>query len=234
MSLTLWQARYETWFENNWIHDDGAHDIAHLRRVWMSAQRIMTGTQADPLVVLTACYFHDVVNLPKNHPERHKASTYAASETLRILQQDFIDFPEELIEQVMHAVQAHSFSAAITPKTLEAKIVQDADRLESLGAIGLARVFYTAGTMNRPLFNSADPLGKDRELNDVKWTLDHFQTKLLRLPETMQTEAGRMLAEHNADFLVGYMAKLCAELQGNLVGLDESVLRDFSPLHAEY
>ncbi|MBW1212717.1 phosphohydrolase [Pantoea allii] len=234
MSLTLWQARYETWFENNWIHDDGAHDIAHLRRVWMSAQRIMTGTQADPLVVLTACYFHDVVNLPKNHPERHKASTYAASETQRILQQDFIDFPEELIEQVMHAVQAHSFSAAITPKTLEAKIVQDADRLESLGAIGLARVFYTAGTMNRPLFNSADPLGKDRELNDVKWTLDHFQTKLLRLPETMQTEAGRMLAEHNADFLVGYMAKLCAELQGNLVGLDESVLRDFSPLHAEY
>lgn len=65
MSLTLWQARYETRFENNWIHDDGAHDIAHLRRVWMSAQRIMAGTQADPLVVLTACYFHDVVNLPK-------------------------------------------------------------------------------------------------------------------------------------------------------------------------
>ncbi len=88
--------------------------------------------------------------------------------------------------------------------------------------------------MNRPLFNSEDPLGKARELNDVEWTLDHFQTKLLRLPETMQTEAGRRLAEHNADFLVRYMAKLCAELQGNLVSLDEAVLRDFSPLHAEY
>lgn len=234
MSLTLWQARYETWFANNWIHDDGAHDIAHLRRVWMSAQRIMTGTNADPLVVLTACYFHDVVNLPKNHPERHMASTYAASEAQRILQQDFIDFPDVLIERVMHAVQAHSFSAGIAAKTLEAKIVQDADRLESLGAIGLARVFYTAGAMNRPLFNSEDPLGKERELNDVKWTLDHFQTKLLRLPETMQTSAGRMLAEHNADFLVRYMAKLCAELQGNLVSLDESVLRDFSPIHAGY
>ncbi len=234
MSLTLWQSRYESWFQANWIHDDGAHDIAHLRRVWMSAQRIMNGTSADPLVVLTACYFHDVVNLPKNHPERHLASTYAATETQRILQQDFLDFPAEKIDAVMHAVKTHSFSAGIPPQTLEAKIVQDADRLESLGAIGLARVFYTAGALNRPLFDSQDPLGKDRELNDVKWTLDHFQKKLLRLPDTMHTETGRMLAEHNADFLVRYMAKLYAELQGNLVGMDEGVLRDFTPLQTEY
>jgi uncharacterized protein len=232
MSLTLWQSRFESWFQLNWVHDDKAHDIAHLRRVWMSAQRIMADSEANPLVVLTACYFHDVVNLAKNHPERHLASTYAASETQRILQQDFIDFPAELIDAVAHAVKAHSFSAAIMPETLEAKIVQDADRLESLGAIGLARVFYTAGALNRPLFDSEDPLGKDRELNDVHWTLDHFQKKLLRLPETMHTATGRAMAEHNADFLVRYMAKLCAELQGNLVSMDESVLRDFTPLRA--
>ena len=77
-----------------------------------------------------------------------------------------------------------------------------------------------------------DPLGKERELNDVHWTLDHFQKKLLRLPETMHTATGRAMAEHNADFLVRYMAKLCAELQGNLVSMDESVLRDFTPLRA--
>lgn len=232
MSLTLWQSRFESWFQLNWVHDDKAHDIAHLRRVWMSAQRIMADSEANPLVVLTACYFHDVVNLAKNHPERHLASTYAASETQRILQQEFIDFPAELIDAVAHAVKAHSFSAAIMPETIEAKIVQDADRLESLGAIGLARVFYTAGALNRPLFDSEDPLGKDRELNDVHWTLDHFQKKLLRLPETMHTATGRAMAEHNADFLVRYMAKLCAELQGNLVSMDESVLRDFTPLRA--
>ncbi|MEG3112262.1 MULTISPECIES: phosphohydrolase [Pantoea] len=232
MSLTLWQSRFESWFQLNWVHDDKAHDIAHLRRVWMSAQRIMADSEANPLVVLTACYFHDVVNLAKNHPERHLASTYAASETQRILQQEFIDFPAELIDAVAHAVKAHSFSAAIMPETLEAKIVQDADRLESLGAIGLARVFYTAGALNRPLFDSEDPLGKERELNDVHWTLDHFQKKLLRLPETMHTATGRAMAEHNADFLVRYMAKLCAELQGNLVSMDESVLRDFTPLRA--
>jgi len=64
------------------------------------------------------------------------------------------------------------------------------------------------------------------------WTLDHFQKKLLRLPDTMQTEAGKALAQYNADFLVHYMAKLCAELQGNLTSFDESVLRDFSLLRA--
>ncbi|MDZ7278048.1 phosphohydrolase [Pantoea eucrina] len=234
MSLIRWQQRYENWLQLNWQHDDKAHDIAHLRRVWMTAQRIMQGSQADPHVVLTACYFHDVVNLPKNNPERHLASTYAAEETRRILQQDFPDFPADLVDAVAHAVQAHSFSARIAPRTLEAKIVQDADRLESLGAIGLARVFYTAGALGRPLFDSEDPLGKTRELDEVKWTLDHFQTKLLRLPETMQTEKGRALAEHNADFLVHYMAKLCAELQGDLTSLESSVLSDFSRLQPEY
>ena len=234
MSITHWQQRYEHWLRLNWQHDDKAHDVGHLRRVWMSAARIMQETPADAMVVLTASYFHDVVNLPKNHPQRHLASTFAAEETRRILQQDFPDFPAELIDSVAHAVQAHSFSAAITPLTAEAKIVQDADRLESLGAIGLARVFYTAGALGRPLFDSDDPLGRDRELDDVKWTLDHFQKKLLRLPETMQTAAGRRLAEYNADFLVHYLAKLCAELQGNLAEVDESVLRDFCCTLQEY
>ncbi|WP_017346449.1 phosphohydrolase [Pantoea sp. A4] len=229
MSLTLWQSRFERWMEQNWVHDDQAHDIGHLRRVWGSAQKIMANSNADALTVLAACYFHDVVNLPKNHPERRLASTYAAEKTRQVLTESFPDFPVDRIEGVAHAVQAHSFSAAITPVTLEAKIVQDADRLESLGAIGLARVFYTAGVMGRPLFNSEDPLGKSRELNDVLWTLDHFQTKLLRLPATMQTAAGRELAQHNAQFLVGYMAKICAELQGDMTGIDESVLRDFAP-----
>ncbi|MDR7342889.1 uncharacterized protein J2X14_001293 [Pantoea alhagi] len=234
MSLTLWQSRFENWLHASWPQDDKAHDIAHLRRVWQSAQRIMKGTEADPLVVITACYFHDIVNLPKNHPQRHLASSKAAVETRRILNQDFPDFPVELHDAVAHAVQAHSFSAAIKPETLEARIVQDADRLESLGAIGLARVFYTSGALGRALFDSEDPLGRDRQLDDTSWTLDHFQKKLLRLPDTMQTAEGKRLAQHNVAFLVTYMAKLCAELQGDLVSLDESVLRDFTPALSEY
>ena len=155
-------------------------------------------------------------------------------ETRRILSEDFIDFPVELHNAVAHAIQAHSFSAGIKPETLEARIVQDADRLESLGAIWLARVFYTSGALGRALFDSDDPLGRDRQLDDASWTLDHFQKKLLRLPDTMQTAEGKRLAQHNVAFLVTYMAKLCAELQGDLVSLDESVLRDFTPVMDEY
>ncbi|WP_435953047.1 phosphohydrolase [Dryocola sp. BD626] len=230
MPIAQWQARFEHYLHRNWLQDDKAHDVAHFHRVWKTAQRIMEGTEADRLVVLTACYFHDIVNLPKNHPERHLASTQAAAETLRILDQQFPDFPHELFDAVAHAVRAHSFSAGIAPQTLEAKIVQDADRLESLGAIGLARVFYTSGALGRPLFDSEDPLASRRELDDATYALDHFQKKLLKLPETMQTEAGRELARLNADFLVHYMAKLCAELKGDYHDLDDSVLARFSPL----
>lgn len=210
--LSDWQSAFDQWFRLNWDHEDKAHDLAHLQRVWASARKIMQDSDADPLVVLTACYFHDVVNLPKNHPERHLASGYAARETLRILAADFPDFPQALYAAVSHAVEAHSFSAGIPARTPEAKIVQDADRLESLGAIGLARVFYTSGALGRPLFDSQDPFARERPLDDTRWALDHFQTKLLGLPATMHTDAGRALAEYHASFLVDYMARLSDEL----------------------
>lgn len=228
MPIAHWQERFEEYLHHNWLQDDKAHDVAHFRRVWKTAQQIMETTEADWLVVLTACYFHDIVNLPKNHPERHLASTQAAQETLRILDAHFPYFPRTLYDAVAHAVRAHSFSAQIAPQTLEAKIVQDADRLESLGAIGLARVFYISGSLGRPLFDSEDPLACGRELDDSTYALDHFQKKLLKLPESMQTEAGRKLAWLNADFLVNYMAKLCAELKGDYCGIDRGVVEQFA------
>lgn len=229
-----WQTRFESWLHETWPQDDKAHDVAHLRRVWLTAQRIMKGMNVDELVVLTGCYFHDIVNLPKNHPERHLASAKAAVETRRILQEVFPDFPAEKRDAVAHVVHAHSFSASVQAETLEAKIVQDADRLESLGAIGLARVFYVSGALGRSLFDSADPLGRERPLDDTMWALDHFQKKLLKLPETMQTAEGRRLAEHNADFLITYMAKLCAELKGEFCELDPDVLREFVAARQKY
>lgn len=228
MTLIQWQSRFEHWLNESWQHDDKAHDVAHLKRVWQTAQRIMQSTPADALVVMAGCYFHDIVNLAKNHPQRHLASAQAAVETRRILQQVFPDFPSDKIDAVAHAVHAHSFSAAVVAETIEAKIVQDADRLESLGAIGLARVFYVSGALGRALFDSSDPLGRERPLDDAQWALDHFQKKLLTLPDTMQTVEGKRLAQYNADFLVTYMAKLCAELKGDFDALDESVLAEFA------
>ena len=227
MELTQWQSRFERWLDENHATHDAAHDISHFRRVWMTAQKIMANQAVDSLVVLTACYFHDIVSLPKNHPQRSQSSRLAASKTLDILRRDFPDFSSERYAAVEHAIEAHSFSAGIAPHSLEAKIVQDADRLEALGAIGLARVFAVSGALGVPLFDADDPFADARPLDDRAFALDHFQTKLLRLPDTMQTEMGRELARHNADFLIQFMAKLSAELHGDCLGLDSEVLSHF-------
>jgi uncharacterized protein len=227
MEPIQWQQRFESWLDEHHASEDSAHDISHFRRVWMTARKIMIHHQADPLVVLTACYFHDIVSLPKNHPERSQSSRLAARKTRDILHRDFPDFPPDRFAAVEHAIEAHSFSAGIAPQSIEAKIVQDADRLEALGAIGLARVFAVSGALGVALFDAEDPFADARSLDDRAFALDHFQTKLLRLPDTMQTDVGRELAQHNADFLVHFMAKLSAELQGDCIGLDSQIQHRF-------
>ena len=230
MDLYQWQQRFEAWLSGHHSQGDAAHDISHFRRVWATAQQLAEESDADRLVILTACYFHDIVSLAKNHPERSRSSAMAAEQTLTILQSDFPYFPPERYAAVLHAIEAHSFSAGMAPRSEEAKIVQDADRLEALGAIGLARVFAVSGALNNILFDADDPFADRRELDDKKYALDHFQCKLLRLPETMQTEKGRAMALHNARFLVQYMAKLSAELRGDPMSLDDKVLQRFDPL----
>lgn len=220
MELQDWQSKFEAWLRDNHSGQDAAHDISHFRRVWKTSQKLSQDASVDWLVVLTACYFHDLVSLPKNHPDRHRSSVLAAQETRRMLRRDFPDFPQHSIPAVCHAIEAHSFSAKIAPETIEAKIVQDADRLEALGAIGLARVFAVSGALGVALFDAEDPFARQRGLDDKQYALDHFQTKLLTLPSTMQTEQGRHLAQHNADFLLTYMAKLSSELKGEYEKLD--------------
>ena len=227
MEPIQWQQRFESWLDEHHASEDSAHDISHFRRVWMTARKIMIHHQADPLVVLTACYFHDIVSLPKNHPERSQSSRLAARKTRDILHRDFPDFPPDRFAAVEHAIEAHSFSAGIAPQSIEAKIVQDADRLEALGAIGLARVFAVSGALGVALFDAEDPFADARSLDDRACALDPFQTELLRLPDTMQTDVGRELAQHNADFLVHFMAKLSAELQGDCIGLDSQIQHRF-------
>ncbi|EGE1045098.1 metal-dependent phosphohydrolase [Shigella flexneri] len=139
--------------KNHHQHQYAAHDLCHFRRVWATAQKLAADDDVDMLVILTACYFHDIVSLAKNHPQRQRSSILAAEETRRLLREEFVQFPAEKIEAVCHAIAAHSFSAQIAPLTTEAKIVQDADRLEALGAIGLARVFAVSGALSLALFD---------------------------------------------------------------------------------
>ena len=189
---------------------DGAHDVDHLDRVWRTARTLLAEyPAADPLVVLAACYLHDGVNLPKDHPDRARASTLAAEAGVARLRA--WGFAEDKLPAVAHAIAAHSFSAGIAPTTIEARIVQDADRLDALGAVGLARLFYTAGRLGSALAHSSDAAGSERPLDDRAYALDHIMVKLATLPGTMQTAAGRRLGEERLAWLLEFRRQFLAE-----------------------
>jgi uncharacterized protein len=209
LSLNHWHAQLRTIAQSH-TGEDGAHDLAHLDRVWKLARSILDAhPEADQLVVLAACYLHDVVNLPKNHPNRTRASVLAAQLACAKLKD--AGFPDEKLASVADAIESHSFSAGIAPKTIEAKIVQDADRLDALGAIGLARLFYTAGRMGSALAHPTDPLANERPLDDKRFALDHIEVKLATLPATMQTEQGRQFADARLATLYAFREQFATE-----------------------
>lgn len=190
---------------------DPAHDIAHLRRVWGNCQKIARAEGgADLEVLLAGAYLHDLVNLPKDAPNRRAASRLSAEAAVAWLRET--DFPAAKLEAVAHAIAAHSFSAGIPPETHEARILQDADRLEALGAIGLARMFAVSGLMGGQLYDPDDPLAQHRPLDDKAYALDHLEVKLFPLVETMQTTTGREIAEERADWVAAFRSRLLREI----------------------
>ncbi len=207
-SLDQWKQKFEAYLEEH-PSKDGSHDLSHFQRVWRLADSFCSGSE-DQLTILAACYFHDIVSYPKNDPRRKESSIHASQKAMSILSE--MDFPKEKLEAVKHCIEAHSYSANIETKTLEAKIVQDADRTEALGAIGLARTFYVAGLMKTKLFCSEDPFATNRELDDKAYALDHFQQKLLKLPSTMKTEPARLEANKRANILYKFLDDLKNEL----------------------
>lgn len=190
---------------------DGGHDFAHLARVLTNAQRIGREelAQVDWEVIAAAVTFHDAINLPKNSPERHLASTKSAEFALGVLS-GFI--PEQRLALVEEAIRTHSHSSGFEPSCIEAKIVTDADRLESLGAFGIARTFYVGGCMGGSILHQADPFARQRELDDRHFSLDHFFTKLLTLQDKMTTQTGRQLAAQRHQFVEQFVAQIASEL----------------------
>ncbi len=199
-----------TAIKNTNPNTDTAHDIAHLHRVWHNARYISKGENTgSQRILIAAAYLHDLINLPKNHPNRSAASKQSAA-AKPILEN--LGFTVNEITHILHAIEAHSFSAKIAPTTLEAKIIQDADRIDALGAIGIARTFAVSGALNRPLFDPNDPFAQNRPLNDKEFALDHWPLKLLRLPDQMATKTGKTLAHSRCKIMHTYLNTLSKEL----------------------
>ncbi|HEY4384005.1 MAG TPA: hypothetical protein VGN34_05955, partial [Ktedonobacteraceae bacterium] len=123
--------------------------------------------------------------------------------------------PNNEQEAILHAIIAHSFSRGVEPQTIEAKIVRDADRLDGLGAIGILRWAVTGAVRRTPetrSYHPTDPFGSNHTLQDQRYMLDHFYSKLLKLSATMLTETGRKLAKQRTDFMRSYLEQLRQEL----------------------
>lgn len=179
--------------------DDGSHDLAHIHRVFRNAMRIHGQEGGNGTVLAASVLLHDCVAVEKNSPLRAQASRLAAEKASGLLRD--LRWEETDILAVAHAILTHSFSANIAPETLEAKILQDADRLDAIGMVGAARCFYIAGRMGSALYDPEDPLAVNRPLDDRRFAIDHFENKLFKLADGFQTQAGRQLAKERHERL---------------------------------
>lgn len=190
---------------------DAAHDHEHTRRVVRNARMLASSyPSADLEIVVIAAWCHDCVSVPKDSPLRSQASRLAAEAAGKFLRAHRIS--EDKVEAICHAIEAHSFSAGIEPKTLEACIVQDADRLEALGAVGLARFLLVSGALGREFYDPTDPFCESRTPDDSRYALDHVFAKLLTLPALFRTEVGRAEGARRCGILRAFLEELRSEL----------------------
>lgn len=191
-----------------YVRGDPAHDFSHIIRVYENAKWIGEKEGADMEVLLLAALLHDAGSGSKLDEESARPAKVV---------EDFLKrkgIPSEISDEIAYAIEVHRFSKGITPRTLEAKILQDADRLDAVGAIGIARVFMTGGALGRAFYNSDDPFCETREPDDKKWNLDHFYRKLLKLESGMHTDSARSLARRRMAVLERYLMNLKEELDG--------------------
>jgi uncharacterized protein len=209
INLPRWEFIFESHIRTMNITDP-AHDLLHFRRVVALAKILCEQEQAQAEIVIPAAWLHDFIIIPKDSPDRKIASKLAAKAATNFLNHH--EYPPQFIPDIAHAIEAHSFSAKIIPLTIEAKVVQDADRLDALGAIGIARCFALAGVMGRPFYDAQDPFCKSHQPDDTRHTLDHFYAKLLNLVDSLQTKSGQQEGAKRTDFMKTYLQQLSSEL----------------------
>ena len=204
-----WEERFAQFLEKETGHDP-AHDRGHVLRVVANAKKIAAIEGARLDIVIPAAWLHDCVIVPKNSEQRQTASVMASRRAATFLEES--GFAAENIPAIEHAIAAHSFSANIEAETLEAKVVQDADRLDAIGAIGIARCFTVGGALSTQIYDLDEPFPINRQANDRDYVIDHFYVKLFKLVDRMGTETGRREAEQRTAIMRQFLSQLGDEI----------------------
>lgn len=192
------------------LGSEPAHDFFHVERVMHNAGVIARAEGAREAVAVTAALLHELFTLPKNHPESARAGDVCAEHARELLVRH--GAPAWLVDPACAAIRDHSFSKGVVPDSLDTRILQDADRLDALGAIGLARMWATCADMKRPFYAPDDPFCEHRAPDDKQWGLDHVYKKLLVIPSILHTQTARAMAEERVRFIRLYLEQLRTEI----------------------
>jgi uncharacterized protein len=215
-------------------HGDTAHDGAHTLRVTLTALDL-AGGRLPRSEVIAACLLHDVVNVPKNSPDRAAAGQLSAQQARKILAE--AGYEAVAVDRIAAAIHDHGFSSGAKPTDFLAQVLQDADRIDALGAVGIFRAVSIGERMGSAFYDVDDPWAFDRHPDERAYVIDHFFTKLLRLPSQMNTERGKAEARERAEFLALFLDQLGRELRIPVGAIsapppDETALR--LATHAEF
>jgi len=194
---------------------EAGHDWFHVERVWKNCRLLLQFEQADELVVELAALLHDLAD-SKFHEGDESLGPKKAGDFLKS-----IDVPIAITEHVLLIIKNMSFRSSLEPVSFHSKemeIVQDADRLDAIGAIGIARAFHYGGYKNRLLYDpSVEPKlkqTKEEYKNSQSPTLNHFYEKLVLLKDRMNTVTGKNLAEGRHQYMLAFLDQFLAEWEG--------------------
>lgn len=194
-------------------NEDPSHDINHAFRVLSNAEHIGKKEGADLDILVPAALFHDIITYPKDYHRSENSAQESAARAREILS-GIRTYPLEKIPYVSEAIACCSFKKAIIPRTIEAKILQDADGLEATGAIAIMRTFSSTGQMNRPFYDPNDPFCEMRPPKDLEFAIDLFYTRLMQVAGRMHTKTAREIANRRTQYLRDFLEELRLELRG--------------------
>lgn len=189
----------QEYIKETFLKEETGHDYYHIERVVINARKILRTEQADSFIVELAALLHDLGD-HKLHNGIDKSEELISA----FLKSLFVE--QSIINRVVEIVSQVSFSKRNKPSSIEAKIVQDADRLDAIGAIGIARCFAYGGSKNRILYS---PDEKEKENSSIQ----HFYDKLFKLKDLMNTESAKLVAANRHSFMEEYIAEFYREIQ---------------------
>ena len=185
--------------------NDMMHGWDHIMRVYDLCVKIGKEEGADLEVLKVAALLHDI-GISKGRENHEKVGAEIAKKLLE-------DYDKEKKENIVHCIETHRFSKGLKPKTLEAKILQDADRLDAIGAIGIMRTMVHAGFFNRPVHIPGKNISTAYNGNS-ETTIDHFYEKLLKIKDTLNTKTAKEMAKHRHEFMESFLNEFFDEWDG--------------------